>query len=282
MLRRVLLIGPALLATAGDTSGQTRCEEVGPSRIHACVYAGEGPTLVLAAGAGQDSRTWAPLIAPLNARSELVTFDRPGFGQSPGAKGPRTPTVIARELRYLLSQLEVTGPVVLVGHSMGGVHVLRYADLYPEDVAGVVLLDTPPPGFEKERLALLTAEERKLRRQALAEGRSRAPAAVGHERDGAAEEGWVFGHSPVEWPLFVVVADSQDFGDLGSADAHRDLWMRQSSRWLSLSQNSALVIARGSGHMVHHDEPELVVDVIARLLDRLRGGSSSSERARDP
>lgn len=270
MVRRVLLLGPVFFVAAGDTAGQTRCDEVGARRIHACVYRGEGPVVVLAAGAGQDSRTWTPLVERLNARSGVVTFDRPGFGQSPDADGPRTPTAIARELRHVLSQLGVSGPLVLVGHSMGGVHLLRYADLYPEDVAGVVLLDTPPPGFEEQRLALLTAEEREQRRRALADGRSRAPPAVGRERDGAAAEGWEFAHYPEQRPLFVVVADHQDFGALGSQAAHRRLWMQRSSHWLSLSQDSELVIAEGSGHMVHHDRTQLVLDVIARLIDRVR------------
>lgn len=270
MLRRVLLMGPVLIATVGDAAGQARCDEVGAGRIHACVYAGEGPTVVLAAGAGQDSRTWTPLVAPLNVRSAVVTFDRPGFGQSPDTEGPRTPTAIAQELRDVLSLLGVSGPFVLVGHSMGGVHILRYANLYPEDVAGVVLLDTPPPGFEEARLTLLTTEEQEQRGRALAEGRSRAPPAVGRERDGAAAETWVFADYPEERPLLVVVADNQDFGDLGSADAHRRLWMERSSQWLSLSQKSELVVARGSGHMVHHDRVQLVVDVITRLIDSVK------------
>jgi pimeloyl-ACP methyl ester carboxylesterase len=107
VLRQVLLIGAVLIATGRDAAGQARCDEVGPSQIPACVYAGGGPTLVLAAGAGQDSRTWSPLIAPLNARSAVVTFDRPGLGQSPDVEGPRTPTAIARELRYVLTRFRL-------------------------------------------------------------------------------------------------------------------------------------------------------------------------------
>lgn len=267
---RALLTGAVLLLVPQGVAAQARCADVGPSRIRACEYPGEGPALVLAAGAGQDSRTWMPLVGSLSERARVVTFDRPGFGQSPAVDGPRTPTAIARELRRVLEHFKVSGPVVLVGHSMGGVHVLRYADLYPEGVAGVVLLDTPPPGFEDERLTLLTADERERRRRALAEGRSRAPPTVGHERDGAAAEDWVFPNYPGQRPLFVVVADHQDFGDLGSADAHRRLWVRLSSRWLSLSSNSELVVAEGSGHMVHHDRTELVLDVITRMIDRER------------
>jgi pimeloyl-ACP methyl ester carboxylesterase len=266
--RQVVLTGTALIAAAGSAFGQERCDAVGPHRIHTCVYAGEGPTLVLAAGAGQDSRTWSPLLEPLRALGSVVTFDRPGLGRSPEVSGPRTPTLIARELRAALDELGVSGPVVLIGHSMGGVHALRYADLFPDDVAAVVLLDTPPPGFERDRLELLSAQEREDRRRALAEGRSRAAAVVGRERDGAAAERWAFDRFPAEVPLLVVVADHQDFGEVGSVEAHRDLWVRQSSQWLEMSMRAELVVAGGSGHMVHHDRPQLVVDAVARLVDR--------------
>ena len=268
--RPMALVVTALIAVTGSAAGQARCDAIGPKRIHVCVHAGEGPTLVLAAGAGQDSRTWSPLLERLRALGRVVTFDRPGLGQSPGADGPRTPTTIARELHQVLSALHVPGPVLLIGHSMGGVHALRYADLFPQHVAGVVLLDTPPPNFELDRLKLLSAAEREDRGQALAEGRLRGPAVVGRERDGAAAERWEFDGFPVERPLFVVVADQQDFGDLGSPEAHRSLWVQRSSQWLDLSDNADMVVASGSGHMIHHDRPEVVVEVVMRLIDRVK------------
>ena len=270
MLRQMVLVGTALIAATGIAVGQPRCEAIGPKRIHVCVHAGEGRTLVLAAGAGQDSRTWSPLLKQLRALGRVVTFDRPGLGQSPNADGPRTPTTIARELRQVLSALDVPSPVLLIGHSMGGVHALRYADLFPEHVAGVVLLDTPPPSFERDRLELLSAEDREDRRRALAEGRLRAPSVVGRERDGAAAERWEFHGFPVERPLFVVVADQQDFGDLGSPEAQRSLWMQRSSQWLDLSESADIVVASGSGHMIHHDRPEVVLEVVMRLIDRVK------------
>ena len=150
---------------------------------------------------------------------------------------------------------------------MGGVHVLRYADLFPESVAGVVLLDTPPPGFEAERMKLLSPRERERRREALAEGRARAREVIGRERDGAASESWAFERFPAARPLFVVVADGQDFGGVGSREAHRELWVRLSERWLSLSTRGELVVATGSGHMIHHDRPRLVLDLIQRLVE---------------
>ena len=250
-------------------SAQETCRLVAieTGSVHAC-SSGTGPTtVILAAGAGQTSRTWDSLRSQLATSARVLTFDRAGLGASPPGPPPRTPTRIARELRAVVEALDVSGPLVLVGHSMGGVHVLRYASLYPSDVAGVVILDTPPPGFEEERLTLLTPDEQAERRRLLRAGASRAPEAVRLEREGARPEAeWRFPDFPGSVPLAVVVANAQDFGELGSLAAHRQLWMDRSRQWLSLSERSTLTVAEGSGHMVHHDREELVRALVLSMV----------------
>lgn len=271
MLRETILITAlALGVTATPVRAQSQCEIVQEVSLHACTYVGDGPTIVLAAGAGQDSRTWTPIIEELRTIGSVVAFDRPGLGRSPGVPGPRTPTVIAGEIGDLISALGVSEPLILVGHSMGGVHLIRYAEMLPQRVAGLILLDTPPPDFEQERMNLLSEAEREQRNRDLAAGRSRAPEMVGRERDGAAAEPWHFGGFPEETPLIVVAADTQFFGDLGSQTAHRRLWLRLSRRWLDLSTRSEFVVARGSSHAVHRDRPELVVELVKRLAGGMR------------
>lgn len=264
---RIVMMGLLLaMAASGPGVGQERCAPLGAGAMHGCLFGAGDVTVVLAAGAGQDSRTWAPLIEELTSLARVVSFDRPGLGRSPDVEGPRTPTAIASELHDPLTTLGVVGPTILVGHSMGGVHVLRYANMFPESVAGVLLLDTPPPGFEQDRMQLLSDPEQAQRQRALAEGRARAPAIVGRERDGAESDSWEFSGFPVMKPLIVVSADSQNFGELGSQDAHRQLWLRRSRQWLELSVRSEFVVATGSGHMIHHDQSRLVLDLIRRLI----------------
>jgi pimeloyl-ACP methyl ester carboxylesterase len=153
---------------------------------------------------------------------------------------------------------------------MGGIHALRFVELFPELVAGVVLLDTPPPEFERERLELLSPGEREERAALLADGRSRAAEIVGRERDGTVADARPFARLPEATPLAVVVADSQDFGVLGDLDEHRSLWLQRSRGWLKLAVRSEWVVAEGSGHMVHHDRPGLVIDVVRRMFDAVR------------
>ena len=273
MIRTVGIFLTLIAGAVDSVSAQENCRRVpiDGAGIHVCV-SGEGPTtVVLAAGAGQTSGTWSELVPALSMTARVVTFDRPGLGRSDPGLEPRTPTRIANELRELLRTLGVDGSVVLVGHSMGGIHVLRYASLFPEQVVGVAILDSPPTGFEEARREILTAEERAERERLLEEGSSRAPLTLRQERQGAeSTTEWNFGTFPRDVPLIVMVADAQNFGDLGSARAHRALWMSESRKWLGLSEDAELLVAGGSGHMIHHDRRHLVVEAIQRLLRKVR------------
>ncbi len=254
-------------------SAQEKCGliPVGTGSIQACSLGTGSVTIILAAGAGQTSRTWDTLLSRLTPSARVVTFDRPGLGESLPGQSPRTPTQIARELRDVVEALAQSGPHVLVGHSMGGVHVLRYATLFPDEVAGVVILETPPPNFEQLRFGLLTPDEQFERERVLRDGAARAPEVVRLEREGAqVPSEWDFTAFPDDLPLTVIVADSQDFGELGSLVAHRQLWLDGSHQWLGLSSRSYLSIAEGSGHMVHHERPELVVEHILSMVAALK------------
>src|SRR3712207_1932610 len=94
------------------------------------------------------------LVQPELAKSMRVcTYDRAGMGwSSPGAQ-PRTSEQIARELHTLLGKAGVRGPYVLVGHSFGGTNMQVYASQYPEEVAGMVLVDS---ALEDEEAVTLT------------------------------------------------------------------------------------------------------------------------------
>ncbi len=268
-LRVVALLLPFLMMTSG-LAAQQHCQfvPIDAGTVRACDSGNGDATVVLAAGAGQASGSWSRVVPELARFARVITFDRPGFGESQAGVLPRTPTRIANELRDVLETLGVVGPIVLVGHSMGGVHVLRYATEFPEGISAVAILDTPPPGFEQERLALLSPDEAAQRVRLLESGLASAPEAVRFERTGARAEGeWDFSRFPNGVRLLVVVADSQDFGELGIAAEHRSLWLTRSRRWLQLSDNSELLVATGSGHMIHHDRPTLVIEAVRGLLD---------------
>jgi pimeloyl-ACP methyl ester carboxylesterase len=104
--------------------------------------------LVLEPGLGEASWGMA-WIAPAVARDTRVcVYDRAGRGWSDAADGPRDAVQTATDLHTLLDRAHIPGPYVLAGHSFGGLYVLTFAATYPDQVAGLVLVDStaPKPG----------------------------------------------------------------------------------------------------------------------------------------
>ena len=122
-----------------------RLIDVGGHRLHLSCTGSGSPTVVLEPGAGKMSSTlgW---IAPAVARDTRVcVYDRAGRGWSEPADAPQDGLQIATDLHTLLQRGQVPGPYVLAGHSFGGLYVLTFAARYPDEVAGMVLIDSTAP-----------------------------------------------------------------------------------------------------------------------------------------
>jgi pimeloyl-ACP methyl ester carboxylesterase len=136
-------LGAAADAKAYPMPGQLI--DVGGHRLHlSCTGAGT-PTVVLEPGAGEMSSNlgW---IAPAVARDTRVcVYDRAGRGWSEPASTAQDGAQIATDLHALLQRGHVPGPYVLAGHSFGGLYVLTFAARYPDEVVGLVLVDSTAP-----------------------------------------------------------------------------------------------------------------------------------------
>jgi pimeloyl-ACP methyl ester carboxylesterase len=122
--------------------------DVGGHRMHLHCTGTGSPTVVLEPGQGGASSD-SGWVAPAVARDSTVcVYDRAGRGWSDAAEGPQDAAQIAADLHTLLERAQVPGPYVLAGHSFGGLYVQTFAANYPDQVAGLVLLDstTPKPG----------------------------------------------------------------------------------------------------------------------------------------
>ena len=129
--------------------------DVGGYRL-ALRRAGVGrPPVVLEAGMGQGASSWEALLEAVAAFTQVVAYDRAGVGASEAAPTPRSGPEVVRDLQALLRAVQIPGPYVLVGHSLGGLLVRVYTQQYPDEVAGLVLLDAPHPAYPQRALALL-------------------------------------------------------------------------------------------------------------------------------
>jgi pimeloyl-ACP methyl ester carboxylesterase len=102
------------------------------------------PTVLLSNGSGEHSSSWAWVVPAVTRDARVCSYDRAGQGWSSSA-GPQDGIALATDLHTLLQVAQVPGPYVLAGHSVGGVYNLIFAARYPDEIAGMVLLDSATP-----------------------------------------------------------------------------------------------------------------------------------------
>src|ERR687894_2835061 len=115
---------------------------VGGHRLHINCAGRGGPAVVLDAGSGGFSAQWVRVQREVAGTTRVCAYDRAGMGWSEIGPEPRDARQISGELHTLLSKAGIEGPYVLVGHSFGGMYMQTYAARYPEEVAGVALVDS--------------------------------------------------------------------------------------------------------------------------------------------
>jgi len=108
-----------------------------------------GPAVVFCPGAGLIGLDFLNIHDAVSKFTTSVIYDRGGTGWSDAVALPRTAAEVADELRALLAVAGVAPPYVLVGHSLGGAYARRFAQRYPAETAGLVLLDPADEGYEQ-------------------------------------------------------------------------------------------------------------------------------------
>jgi len=119
--------------------------DVGGHRLYVHCTGSGSPTVVLVSGLAETSVYWDGWIAPAVAQNTTVcSYDRAGQGWSDPPASPQDGAAVASDLHTLLDRAQIPGPYVLVGHSTGGAYIRVFAARYPDQVAGMVFLDSQP------------------------------------------------------------------------------------------------------------------------------------------
>jgi pimeloyl-ACP methyl ester carboxylesterase len=134
-----------LLADQDTYTAPGKTYDVDGHQLHLDCHGHGGPTVVLSNGLGEISASWARVTDQVGDSTRVCAYDRAGQGWSTDAESPQDGVTAAKDLHTLLAVAGEHGPYVLVGHSTGGAYAMTYAAQYPEQVAGLVLLDSSSP-----------------------------------------------------------------------------------------------------------------------------------------
>lgn len=231
-------------------------------------YSGNStPSVIFIAGLGDSCETWEVVQNRISEVASTFSYDRAGIGRSQSVSGTRTCRCLVEELSELLQVLDVEPPFVLVGHSFGGLVGRFYAGLYPHNICGIVLVDAAPEFKELAYKKVLPEERIAGNREYLMN-----PMQNSERIDKVRSYEQVAEHAKLyDIPLSIIMK--------GLPDEYHEGWphmaileveQKLQSEFQRLSTSSKTRIANQSGHYIHHDEPEIVVEEIMNMLEGSR------------
>jgi pimeloyl-ACP methyl ester carboxylesterase len=236
---------------------------------------GEGtPTLILESGGGLAASQWTELLPELAKQTRVISYSPAGFGRSTTSGYPGSPQSSVNELRQLLKELGVTGPVVLAGHSWGALLARLYVSTFPDDVVGLVLID----GTHEAQCARWESLDPSYKCiqmfQAAMSGAGDPVRDVFEQIIRVQSTQHVDGLRPLpDIPLAVITAAKRcQPGVVWTCrdPSLMDVWRRLHDEWFERSTTGLRIVSAQTGHDVINDQPALILDAVKFVMSHLR------------
>ena len=266
-------------------AGVTTMIEVGRHRIEAIVYGTGTPAVVIEPSFGGSAAEWQAIAERIAEETTVIAYNRAPYGASSRARDRRSAEEIAADLDGLLVGLEIVGPVILIGHSMGGVYLRTFAARHLDRVAGMVLVDSS----HEAQWAVLPAHY-SLKNRLL--GSILLPQLVffsrrkwrgGSDRWSMVREYLTFkrltaADAPLapgslgERPLAVLTRGPDGKAD---SDGLWQAWYGLQRELAGLSRNSRHLISDSPQHYLNEGDPDLIVTAVMDVIRCARDGAGS-------
>jgi pimeloyl-ACP methyl ester carboxylesterase len=244
---------------------------------------GQGlPTVIIDTGLGDDSTAWQPVLKAASKKTKTCVYDRAGYGWSDEGPRPRTSLRISHELEQLVSQAKLSPPYLLVGHSFGGYNMRVFTARNPEQVAGLILVDASheeqhdkldiklPRGGHQSNIVMLSTSHRDAflgeKDQILRERAFRMASDELSSMFRSAQQVKRYKALP-QIPLIVLSRGKAEWYENEQAKQREIKWIRMQQDLARLSPLSQHIFANYSGHDIHTEQPESIIDAIDNVIE---------------
>ena len=231
--------------------------------------ADQSPAVILEGGFGAGIASWTTVQAEIAKFAQVVSYDRAGLGQSEPGPKPRSAKQIALELHTALQTAGIKPPYVLVGHSFGGPYIRVFANIYPAEVAGMVLIDPSQEAFDDW---MRNGPQQKLNESKLKSEDAQLAKATQGVRDEAAAVSTTYEQArSAKVPPGIPVTLMTAMQDPEMPLEVRRVWAEKHKEWIETIPGGRLIVAEKSRHPIQLDEPQLVIDAIRLVVEQARG-----------
>ncbi|MBX2917042.1 MAG: alpha/beta hydrolase [Cyclobacteriaceae bacterium] len=258
----------------GCTNKSDRFVEIDGHRQH-ILDKGEGsPVVIFITGAGADLKDFDMVQSEIADYTRTLSYDRAGIGLSEELDNERTVDHFASELHQILEHEKIEPPYVLVGHELGGFIVRWFAHAYPNQVAGMVLIDPAYEGFMDSLRNTRSAEQRRRMKDMVDLGIINKPKASRKELEHLEKDEALMRRAQLSVTIPITMLTSGRFSnaerDQGASAEDITRWVQFHERLKEQAPQLKHIVTERSGSRIHQEEPELVIAEIKTLLEMLR------------
>lgn len=254
-------INPSVVASPSGPASDERLVSIGDRSLFLGCEGEGSPIVLLESGLGGDHHTWERVMPEIASTTTVCTYDRAGLVQSDPGPEPRSAATAVDDLEALLTAALLEPPYVLVGFSYGGIITQLYAATHPDEIAGIVLVDSNSPDEVEQFEQHLTPEQIETDRAFALDNPEHIDVYEGFEEVQAA------GALP-NVPLVVITAGLSDGWPPGwDPEVFDALRAAQQTELATRTDQGTQLIAEESHHDVPSQQPEIIVTAIGDVLD---------------
>lgn len=267
------------------------------------------PPVVIETGTGNWSYDWSYVQNELSKHTQVITYDRAGYGWSDPPPNRFSIDTTVNDLSKILESSRIDTPVILVGHSVGGIYSRLFTDKYPEKVAGLILVDSRNEYFSEQTTKFNDKFfETQNQTMNLILSRFGILRMFGEEQFSDSIPDYISAEKyvNVHWdtPFFKVLdeeikqiknsekllKDTQSLGDkpliivtpsrvelhateLGfskqEANKFEINWMDSQKQLTHLSTNSKFILVPNTSHSVMYDQPKVLIEAVLKMANEI-------------